>query len=267
MARVLNLDLDGINDAKSNFESKYTSVNLHFAQDIKINWINFIETIESSISWRINETILRFIHRYDQGEWFLTVECCHVSRNGIIDILGSRFDLKNGKIKFESNFKEHFDQNYFNNVKYNGTPLIRGKHVNYVSMPWVQEIKEGANINNINNLPDANIVFTSCSFDYSGELESVRVRWPHTIAFYFSSDIKGDLLDNLQYQSNGALVPFKAYDYANPCPNNCSDIYEWPYFFDATNPYKQNYTKSVIVPSCPAFSIHNSILYKYRKVN
>jgi hypothetical protein len=236
MTEQLNLTLSELATAKNDFTAQYQAADpeVSFPWDITVNWLELVSAIEQGISWAPDETLLRFIHRYDEDGWFLTMECCHVAEDGTIDAFGSRFDLRNGQIAASTGFTADYDQNYFDNIEYEGKPLVRGTHVNNLIFPWSQELKEAASVNGVLNSEDAEIVFSSISFDFGNDSPRVNVRWPHTIAFFFSGP-GGDLLDNVAY--GGILVKNKAYDYARPCPDDCTNIYSWPSFFSTTQPY------------------------------
>lgn len=229
MTEKLNLTLSELGTVKSDFNAKYQAAdpNISFPWDIKINWIELVNAVEGSISWQPEETVLRFIHRYDSDGWFLTMECCHVADNGEMDFFGSRFDLRDNQSPALSSFTANFDQYYFDNVNYNGNPLIRGTHVNYLRFPWSQELKETAKINGVIDSEDTDIVFSSITFDYGDNSTKVNVRFPHTLALFYANS-NGDLLDNVDY--GGTFIKLKAYDYAQPCPTDCSNVYVFPTF-------------------------------------
>lgn len=240
MTAQLNLSLSELTAAKHGFALKYhatTDPEANFAKDIRVNWTALKNAVESVISWPAEQTLLRFIHRYDEGGWFLTMECCHVAEDGTIDRNGTRFDLRDGGFQVSEGFTANYDQNYFDNVSYEGVPMIRGAQVNYLLFPWSQELKAAALVNNVLDAKDMDIVFSSISYDFGTDRSRVGVQWPHSLAFYFSSKDGVDLLDDLSYEGSGVLVRNKAYDYADPCPSNCSNSYPWPSFFEAVKPY------------------------------
>lgn len=234
----LNLTLSELAAAKNDFAARYQPAqsSVSFPWNIAVNWAALQHTVESAIAWPSNQTLLRFIHRYDEQGWFLTMECCHVAGDGTIDSFGPRFDLRNGTIQPTVEFTKDYDQAYFDNVLYEDNPLVRGMHVNYVMLPWSQELKEAANVNWVLTSEEINIVFSSISFDFGIDPARVNVRWPHTMAFHFSGP-EGDLLDDVVY-SGGPIIKAKAYDYADPCPSNCSNSYSWHSFFNDTKPYQ-----------------------------
>ncbi len=234
----LNVTLSELIVAKSDFAARYQPADpsASFPWDIRVNWRYLVQLVESSIDWVINQTVLRFIHRYDEQGWFLTMECCHVAEDNTIDIFGPRFDLRSGTILPSGNFTKDYDQAYFDRMRYETNPLVRGMHVNYVMLPWSQELKEAAAVNGVLTAYDTDIVFSSVSFDYGNESDRVNVRWPHTIVFYFATP-EGDLLDNKVHSSNSPMIRAKAYDFADPCPVNCNNVYFWHSFFADTQPY------------------------------
>lgn len=238
MTEKLNLTLSELTDARNNFAEKYQPADpdAFFPWGISVNWSELLRVVETNIDWLANQTVLRFIHRYDENGWFLTMECCHVAEDHTIDIYGPRFDLRNDSIQLSTEFTKDYDQVYFDQMQYETHPLVRGMHVNYVMLPWSQELKEAARANGVLTADDVNIVFSSVSFDYGNESTRVNVRWPHTIAFYFSAP-GGDLLDDVVYSSSTPFIKAKAYDYADPCPSNCSNSYSWHSFFEDTKPY------------------------------
>lgn len=236
MTEQLNLSLAEWTFAKNNFTGKYHGAS--FA-DIQLNWAALQSAIASRISWPANQTLLRFIHRYENGTWFLTMECCHVDANGYIDIFGPRLDLKNGSIQDTLNFAGDYDPAYFSHVTYDGGPVVHGLHVQYATLPWTQELQEASRVNDVLTDQDVNIVFSSISFDFGESSDRVAVRWPHSVGFYFASG-NIPIMDNIMYSHTGPLIKAKLYDYADMCPSNCtnSGSYQWSRFFNDTRPYQ-----------------------------
>lgn len=229
MTEQLNLTLSEHRAVKADFTARYVAANpeVSFLWDIKVNWLQLVTAIENNITWPADETVLRFIHRYEENRWFLTMECCHVDSDNNIDIFGARFDLKTNSIQATTRFTADYDQDYFDNIYYDSKPLVKGTHISNLKFPWVQELKEAAGVNAVIESENADIVFSSITFDYGEEPTQVKVQWPHSLAFFFSGPT-GDLLDNVAY--GGTFVKSKAYDYARPCPNDCANVYVWPTF-------------------------------------
>ncbi len=239
MNEQLNLSLSELSIAKNDFATRYQADDAvpAFPWEIRVNWLELVHAIESGLTWPVNETILRIYHRFDAQGWFLTVEPCHVNKDEILDAFGQRIDLRNDKIQVTTGFSGDHDPLYFSHMRYAGKPLTYGIHVSSVKLPWAQEFKEAADVNDILTSGDATITFSSISFDYGSNPGKVNVRWPHTLAFYFSRPTTGALLNNILY--DGILVKAKAYDYAEPCPSDCKDIYRLPSFFANTRPFLQ----------------------------
>jgi hypothetical protein len=218
-----------------NFGVHYSAQNAqNFGKDIVVDWLDLQDSVLNNNG--INNfnpvlCLLKFIHRYDTTacEWFLTMEVCQADVNWNIVTKGNRFDLNTDGTICASNFKGDYDPDYFNNVLCGGNAINYQNFVNNLVFPWYLEIAE---IHCQNGLPNDNtiyVVFTSCTYDYTGSGIS-NVQWPHIVLIYFGSTVAGDYLDDATYTN---MFVCKAGDMATMCPPTCK-AFLWPASLPAT---------------------------------
>ena len=221
------ISLNELSSGKTDFAAHYSALNRQgtFAPEIKIDWISFQQAIEVNGGVTNNtEIALRFIHRFDNTGWFLTMEVCQMNlQTGEITAQGNRFDLKDGSLT-QSNFQGMFDPAYFANVLYDNSAISQTTYVNNILFPWYQQISE---MRCQNSLPanDANVFvkFASVTYDATNTGRSL-VQYPHTIYIFMNATGHGDYVDNVIYTQ---MFVNKAANYGTVCPPKCSS-YEWP---------------------------------------
>lgn len=220
--RTLNIGRSTLEAAQINLQQLYTTKSNTYAfenQVIEINWQQFRIAVEqfSGVSFR-DRVILKFIHRLSD-KWFLTLECCNIDHSGYIKQRGSRFDLTPDGDIVKSKFVLDFDETYFSNVRYMGDIITTYNAARSFAIPYVEELRAGAVVNDLEGDKETKLLIYGCAFDH-GSLDS-RIRYPHTSAFAFKRG-NGDLLiDNECNETSYGLMPRKAYDMSSPCPTRC----------------------------------------------
>jgi hypothetical protein len=220
------INLSQMTDGLTSFNSHYSVLGIQgFAPDLCVLWTDFVDVVENQggIS-PVNEIVLKFIHRFDGTNWFLTMEVdqCDFSTGQIIAI-GKRFDITANGIS-ASNFQGNFDPAYFASVLFNGAQIDPATYINSTTFPYYQQIKE---MNCQNRLPNDNTIFikfSSVTYDYSAQPKLSLVAYPHMVLPYMNSSVYGDYVNDTVYTS---MFENKAADCASMCPPCCNG-YDWP---------------------------------------
>ena len=224
MKNNINLNSSELSECRYLFNEHYKLENGKDLNDsITINWSVLKDVIQndSGISLQ-NEIVLRFIHRLSESKWFLTMECCHINRNGLIDFVGNRYDIKDFSIT-KSDFTRHYDSLYQHYVTYDGKSLEKLSSVKSVTFPWEQELVAAARVNKVDLDDSINLKIVSASYEY--DEKGILVKYPHLLAMFFSSNVRGDMVDDTLMQSEGLIKQGKAFNRSTPCPP-CCDSYE-----------------------------------------
>lgn len=230
MKQKINLTSANLREFNNRFLEIYHLGNGILLNDsITVNWVEFKNAIEknSGITPQ-DEMVLRFIHRLHDSKWFLTMECCHVNSQGVIDYTGNRFDIRDFSI-VDSNFEGRFDPDYQNEVTYKGAALKELVAVRSVTFPWEQEFVEAARVNNVLFDGSINLKFVSVSYDQAGT--GKLVQHPHVIAMLFSTNTGVDMVDNCTIQPDGLIAPYKAFNFGSVCPTRCGEFEYYDLFF------------------------------------
>lgn len=224
----------------------------NFVDEFAVNWLHFkgkINTFLAQSSVNPDNLLLRFIHRYDLGNWSLTGQCCTMSSprahptiigKNIVDVTDTNylFRLSNTHhIDMEAN-PGHYANDYFNNFYFTptGTPppasdnlaTIDPNHERYVGnvlFLWKEEILQlGIDNyvwNNSGDLLDANktvyLKFASCTFQYPPSNPYSNIEFPHGVVIYLNVDGRDLLLEESHILSYTNM----ACDFGNLCPPNC----------------------------------------------
>lgn len=226
VAPSVSVSLSARNTAVAEFVSRY-AVNGggQFAPKIELPWLDFKTAVEQNggIS-PVEEILLRFIHRFSDGQWFLTMQVCKMNlATGMITGFGNRFDLIGNSI-IPSQFALDFDQNYFDNVTCDAAPTNPTIFVNSLFIPWHQQISQIHCQNMLQNTNRVSIVLESVAFDYTNLPGQSLVPFPHTICVYMSQTGHGPYLDDCNYTMQFSN---KAGNHGGCCPPSCLH-YTWP---------------------------------------
>lgn len=231
MKKGINLNSSELSEVRKRFHKHYRLVNRKRLNDcITVNWLDLKTVVERQSGVPAeNEIVLRFIHRFRDSGWFLTMECCHVNKFGIIDFVGNRFDISDFSI-VDSSFSGKYDSFYQKSVSYDGVSLDKLVATKSVLIPWYQEFVEAAKVNKIAFDELIDLKFVSISYEY--DAQSGLVKYPHFLAMYFSSKITGDMLNDRIIKTPGLISPFKAFNQGFPCPPKCDYFENYDLFFN-----------------------------------
>jgi len=226
VAPSTSVSLSARNTAAAEFVDRY-AVNGggQFAPNIELPWLDFkTAVVQNGGIMPVEEILLRFIHRFNNGQWFLTMQVCRMDLvTGAITGFGNRFDLIGNTI-IPSQFIHDFDQNYFANVTCDDAPINPATFVNSLFIPWHQQISQIHCQNMLHNTNEVSIVLESVAFDYTSLPGQSLVPFPHTICVYMSQTGHGPYLDDCNYTMQFSN---KAGDHGSICPPDCN-AYSWP---------------------------------------
>ena len=231
MKNNINLNSSELSEYRNLFNKHYKLESGKDLNDsITINWSALKGVIQNDCGVSLqNEMVLRFIHRLEESKWFLTMECCHINSNGLIDFVGNRFDLRDFSI-IKSDFIGRYDFSYKRHVTYDGVSLEKLNSVRSVTFPWEQELVAAAGVNKVDLDDSINLKIVSASYEY--DKKGILVKHPHLLVMFFSSSARGDLVDDTLIQSKGLIKQGKAFNTGSPCPPCCDGYESYELFFN-----------------------------------